>query len=346
MQHRTSSRRPARPLAAALWALLVLAACGERGREGEILAAGHVEATEIRISTKVGGTLEWFGLEEGARVTAGEEIARIDTVDLRLALEAAGAERAQAAAGLRLRQAGYRPEEIAEAAAQAAALAAELAAAERDLVRFQGLLDAGSGTEKSRDDALARRDRLAQELEAARQRSRRLRAGFRAEEIEAARARLAAAEARIAQVEQQIRDATVRAPGGGVVTEKLVEPGELLAAGTPLAVITDLEDCWLTAWIAEQDLGRVRLGQPARVVTDDGQVRQGTLGLIEDRAEFTPKNVQTRDERVKLVYRVKIRLDNSDGIFKPGMPAEAYLEPAAPAPGGSDRQSAPTASAR
>jgi HlyD family secretion protein len=90
-------------------------------------------------------------------------------------------------------------------------------------------------------------------------------------------------------------------------------------------VVTDLADAWLTVYVTEPDLGRLRLGQHAEVRTDDGQTRGGTLSFIASQAEFTPKNVQTRDERVKLVYKVKVGLDNADGLFKPGMPAEARL---------------------
>jgi len=307
--------------------LPVAAACSTDHDDARIFAAGHVEATQVRLATKIGGTLEWFRLEEGDRVEAGEEIARIETVDLELALAAARADQDLAAAELRLKQAGFRREEIAAARARAAALGTELAAAERELKRFQGLLDSGSGTEKSRDDALTRRDRAVQELRVAEEQLGQLEAGFRPEEIAAARARMAAAEARIAQIEQQIRDATLRSPTSGVVTEKLVEPGELLPAGAALALVTDLQTAWLTAYVAETDLGRIRLGQGAEIVTDDGERRSGTLSFINERAEFTPKNVQTRDERVKLVYRVKIRLENEDGFFKPGMPAEAWLAP-------------------
>jgi len=105
------------------------------------------------------------------------------------------------------------------------------------------------------------------------------------------------------------------------------EAGELLAPGAPLAVVTDLADAWLTVYVSEPDLGRIRIGQSAEVVTDDGQTRTGRVSFVASEAEFTPKNVQTRDERVKLVFRVKIALDNRDGLFKPGMPAEARIRP-------------------
>jgi HlyD family secretion protein len=193
---------------------------------------------------------------------------------------------------------------------------------------MEGLLGLGSGTTKARDDARARRDAAAAALEAARERLRKLKAGSRPEEIDAARARVAAATARIAQLEQQIADATIVSPIGGVVTEKLAEAGELAARGAALVVITDLAEPWLTVYVPELDLGRLRIGQEAQVRTDDGQTRRGRVTFIASKAEFTPKNVQTRDERVKLVYKLKIGLENQDGLFKPGMPAEAKLEAA------------------
>ena len=113
-----------------------------------------------------------------------------------------------------------------------------------------------------------------------------------------------------------------------MVTRKLVEPGELAARGAGLAVVTSLRTAWLTAYVMGPDLARIRIGQTVEVMTDDGQVRPGRLTFVASEAEFTPKNVQTRDERVTLVYRVKVALENDDGLFKPGMPAEATFIPA------------------
>ena len=309
---------------------LLAAGCGEGNEDGRILASGHVEATEVLVSTKVPGTLERLAVDEGSTVQVGEEIARIDTVDTLLALESAKAEQALARAELRLRLAGTREEDILEARAQLVRAEADLAGATRDLERMEGLLATGSGTTKSRDDARTRHDVAAASVEAVRERVRRMEAGFRDEEKDAARARVQAADAGIARLEQQLEDAVIRSPVGGVVTRKLSEEGELMAPGTGIVVVTDLASAWLNAYIPEPDLGRIRLGQEAEVLTDDGQSREGRVSFIASQAEFTPKNVQTRDERVKLVFRIKVAVDNEDGLFKPGMPAEARLQPAGP----------------
>ena len=314
---------PAARVAALATALLSCAGCGKKQDEGRIVVSGHVEATDVRLSTKVAGRLLEMPLDEGSDVSAGQQLARIDTTDIELSLQQARAERDQAGAELRLRLAGARPEDVAELEAQVRGVEADLQGAQKDFERLQALLDRGSGTTKSRDDAATRRDMLLAKLASTRQALARTRAGSRAEEKDASRARLATAEARIAQLEQQHQDARVTAPLAGVVTEKLAEPGELLQAGAPLLVLTNLKDPWLTVYVGALDLPKLRLGQTAQVVTDDGQAREGRLTFISPQAEFTPKNVQTRDERIKLVYKLKLSLPNDDGLFKPGMPAEA-----------------------
>jgi len=310
--------------------LMALAACQQEQDDGTIVASGHVEATEVTVSTKVGGILESLPFEEGDSVTSGQELARLETIDTELALKTARAERDRAEADLALRIAGAREEDIGEAQAQVRRAEADLAGAAKDLERMQGLLASGSGTTKARDDARTRRDVADASLSSVRERLRRLEAGSRPEEIASSRARLAGAEASIAQLEQQLKDAVVLSPTSGVVTRKLAEAGELASRGAGLAVVTDLRSAWLTAYVMGPDLGRIRIGQPVEVVTDDGQSRAGHLKFVASQAEFTPKNVQTRDERVKLVYRIKVALENEDGLFKPGMPAEARLQPSGP----------------
>ncbi len=313
------------------WATLLLLAvigCSPKGDPSLIVASGHVEATDVRISTKVGGTVQSIGIREGDAVAAGQEVARIDPVDVNLALATARADRDSAAAELQLRLAGAREEDIAEAEAQVRRAEADLEAARKDLERMQGLMEAGSGTVKGRDDARTWRDLATAGLDAARDRLRKLRAGNRPEEIDAARARLGAADARIAQLQQQAVDAILKCPVSGIATERLVEAGELVSPGAVLVVVTNLADAWLTAYIGEPDVGRIRLGQEVDVTTDDGQTRKGRITFVSPKAEFTPKNVQTRDERIKLVYRLRISLDNADGLFKPGMPADAHIRPA------------------
>jgi len=317
-----------------------VSACREKTPENRVRVSGHVEADDVQIAPEVGGRVLALKVAEGDRVNSGDLIARLDTRDTELALARAQAERAQADAQLRLLIAGSRPEDIKQALALAtastadvAAAEAELANAQADLDRYEALLRANAGSRKARDDAQMRRDVAEHKVRAAKDRAvanqetaARVKAGSRPQEIQAARARLAAAAAEIATHEKALADATLVAPVGGVVTEKLVNVGELVAPRTPLVVITDQDHAWGEVFVDEPIVPRLKLGQPATVFTDAGQSIPGKLTYISPRAEFTPRNVQTAEERSRLVYRVKVGVDNRNGVLKPGMPVEAEIQ--------------------
>jgi len=321
--------------------LLALAACNRPADTPARRVSGYVEATEVRVAAEVGGRLIEVKVAEGDRVGAGDLIARIDTSDTDLALRRAGAEREQAEAQLALLRAGSRQEDIRQAAAQAEsaqadvrAAQAELDAATADVERFENLLRANAGSVKQRDDAVTRRNIAAARVRAAQERARgagdalaRQRAGARPQEIDAARARVSTVDAQIATLQKSLADATLKAPVGGVVTAKLLDAGEMAAPRAPVAVITDLDHAWANLYVDERVVPQLKIGQPATLVTDAGQRLNGTITFISPKAEFTPRNVQTAEERSKLVYRIKVTADNRDGVLKPGMPVEAELAP-------------------
>jgi len=318
------------PTPLVILATVALAACGNGHDNGRIHASGHIEATEVRLAAKVGGTLLEAPLEEGDTVRQGDLAARLDTVDAEHRLAQARANAEAADAQLRLLLAGTRVEDLRRAEDRLGQAQAELDAAVRDLTRLEGLADRGTATEKARDDAMTRRDVAERSVAAARAELDKLISGPRSQEIEAARAQRAAAEAQVAAIQQQITDATVFVPRDGVVTERVAEPGEVLPPGAPITVMVDLARPWLDVWVGEPSLPSIRLGDPVEVRVDghDGAL-SGTVSFVSDVAEFTPKNVQTPEERAKLVFRIKIALDNSDGLFKPGMPADAWFGEAA-----------------
>jgi HlyD family secretion protein len=324
----------------ALFIAVAFVGCNDHPPANEIRATGHVEATEVRLAPEVGGRIVELAVDEGDRAEAGAVILRLDARDAELAVQRAKAERSQAEAQLKLLQAGSRREDINQAQAQAqaardelAAARAELASAEADLQRFEALLVANAGSRKQRDDAATRRDVARERVEAAGSRVRaadenaaRFRAGARREEIEAARARVDAATAQVASVEETLNDTTLLSPIAGVVTEKLAEVGEVIAPRSPVVVVTDLANAWADVFVPEPIVPRIRLGQSATVFTDaGGSGIPGKVSYISPKAEFTPRNVQTAEERSKLVYRVRISVDNKDGILKQGMPVEAVI---------------------
>ena len=327
-------------------ALALAAGCGTKAPTDRARASGSVEATEVQISAQVGGRLMDLKVAEGDRVAVGQTLAQLDTTDVLLVIRRATAERDMAAAQLALLLAGSRQEDIRQAEAQVKTAEADvagarddLAGAESDLARFETLLKSNSGTQKQRDDAATRRDLARARLQASQERVRanrealtRLERGARPEEIAAARARLAAAEAQIASLEQNVKDATVISPVAGIVTQKLADAGEILGPRTPIVSIVDLDHAWANIYIDEPLVPRLRLGQPATVFTDaGGPGLAGTVTFISPKAEFTPRNVQTAEERSKLVYRIKVSVDNRQGILKPGMPVESDV-PLAAAP--------------
>jgi HlyD family secretion protein len=147
------------------------------------------------------------------------------------------------------------------------------------------------------------------------------------QELATQQASVARDRAALAAAEAQLSYTTVVSPQAGVVLRKHVEPGEMIAAGTPAITLADLDNIWLKIYIPEPRLGQVKLGQAAEIATDSypNKRYKGTVTFINSEAEFTPKNVQTQEERVKLVFAVKIRLDNPNQELKPGMPADARL---------------------
>jgi len=320
----------------ALALALTMVACGRTAPDVSPHASGYVEATEIRVASKVPGRVLSVAVAEGDRVTAGQTLIQLSSTDSTLALARLKAERQQADAQLRLLLAGSRAEDITQAEAQAAAaesdrasVATELAAAKIDADRFEALVQKRAGSEKQRDDAVVRKVLAESRLKAADDRVAaakaqvaRLKAGARSQEVDAARARLSTVDAQVATIENDVSETTITASSDGVVSSRLVEPGELVQARVPLMVIVDLDRAWATAYVEEPRVASVTIGQTATVITDGGNRLEGKVTFVAPRAEFTPRNVQTASERAKLVYRVKVSVDNKAGVLKPGMPVE------------------------
>lgn len=323
----------------AVVASVALAGCGEPETPGNVRVSGHVEATEVQVAAEVGGRLIELRVAEGDRVDKGDVIANLDTRDVELQVARARAERNAADAQVRLLLSGARPEDIRRAEAQVdvasaevASIQAELRAAETDLQRFEALLAANAGSQKQRDDAKARvevgreREQGARErVRAAREAVALLEAGAQREEIESARARVASVDAQLALLEKMRTDAVVMAPVSGIVTQTLSDAGEIVAPRVPILVITDLDHAWANLFVPEPFMPMVSLGQAVDLVTDAGNVVPGKVTFISPQAEFTPRNVQTAEERSKLVYRIKVSVDNSAGVLKQGMPVDAEL---------------------
>lgn len=251
-------------------------------------------------------------------------------------------------------EAGSRPQEIAVAEAVVAAAAADESRLGTEFRRKTPLFHRGTISSEEFDTAkavyevaVAKHRQAVEQLKLAKEGYRKgqieqaraaaaqaksqyelVKAGPRVEDIQQGEARVAQAKAALAQAETQLSYTTVVSPLAGVVLSKNIEPGEFVAAGTSIVTVGDLANVWLRAYIEETDLGRVKVGQGAWLTTDSypGKKYEGHISFIAQDAEFTPKNVQTQRERVKLVYRIKIDVKNPNQELKPGMPADAVIE--------------------
>ncbi len=251
-------------------------------------------------------------------------------------------------------EAGSRPQEIAFAEASLSAAQAQKAQSQADYLRANQLFKEKMISNEQHDAAKAIYDVAVQRYREAvehlalvKEGSRKqqideasaaynqakaqydlVKAGPRKETIDQARARVKQAEAALQLAQTRLSYATLVAPMSGVVMSKNIEPGEYVAPGTPVVTVGDLVNVWLRAYIPETELGRVKVGQKAKVTTDTypGKAYEGRVSFIAQEAEFTPKNVQTEKERVKLVYRIKIDITNPQMELKPGMPADAVIE--------------------
>ena len=310
-------------------AVIVFVVVRRGASNGAIQATGTVEATETALGFTVPGRLDTLRVDEGDTVMTGAELAWLDRAETRARRAQAAAEEGAARAQLTELERGSRPEEIAGARAAAQAAADGLTQAERDARRSSALLDRHVISQQDDDRAQTALQVARSEDAEAREQLKLVVAGPRREQIDAARARLDAAGSAVRTLDATLAQMVIVAPFRGVITVRNHQRGEIVGAGSPVVTLLDRDDRWVRIYVPEDRLGAVRLGQRASITTDTfrGKRYAGVVSTIASEAEFTPKTVQTREERVKLVYAVKVRIVDDPGYdLKPGMPADVTLE--------------------
>lgn len=314
-----------KPAFVAVVSLFFLVACG--APEGGVRGSGTVEATELTLSARVQGELLSVEVAEGDRVETGDLLGRIEREDLELQLRQAEHRLETARAQLDLLLAGARGEDVRQAQAQLEQAEQALELTRKSYERVQRLYDGGSTTESELDRAETEFEQARSRVASAQAQVEKLQSMARPDEVRASRARVGEAEAGVERVRRRLSDTVVRAPRAGTVTTRARESGEYVAPGTPLFTIADLSTVFLTIYVPEPSLGEIALGQEAEVSVDGMPERtfHGRVTTIAQEAEFTPKNVQTQDARAQLVFAVEITIDNPEGIFKIGMPADARI---------------------
>lgn len=294
-----------------------------------VAVTGTIEALQVDVSPKITGRIVERAVREGDRVHRGQLLVRLDADELAAEMRRAEAAVRITEARLRDMLAGARAQEIEQARQALVNATATRVWTERDYSR---------ATELFKKDLIAAQevDRARQAYEVAkanevgaREKLALIEAGAREYEIVTARALVAEARAALALAERRLEQTRLVSTLDGVVLHKNMEVGETAVPGQSILTLMDPRDLWLRAYVPETEIARVKLGQPATLAVDafPGRVFQGIVSEIASEAEFTPKNVQTKKERVNLVFRVKIAVQNPDGTLKPGLPADAEIRP-------------------
>ncbi|NIY75889.1 HlyD family efflux transporter periplasmic adaptor subunit [Thalassospira sp. HF15] len=277
----------------------------------EFIASGNgrIEAEEIRVATKYAGRVEDVLVQEGDQVTAGQVLARMDTAELVANRARARAEVASAEQG------------IAEAKAQIVQRESELSFAEQQLARAEQLVKNNNISREQVDQRRADRNVAQAALTAAKAR------------LVSSKMNVEAASAALDGIQVQIDDSVLKAPRDGRVQYRLAEPGEVLAGGGPVITLIDLTDVYMNVFLPTRQAGLAFVGNEARIILDAAPsfVIPAKVSFVADDAQFTPREVETRAERDKLMFRVKVQIDPellTEHIkrVKTGLPGEAYIQ--------------------
>jgi HlyD family secretion protein len=290
---------------------------------------GNVDIRGVDLGFRVGGRLLEVLKDEGDAVKAGELLARIDRQPYEHELSRAEAELAAAEADLQLKTTGYRTEEI----DQARAVLAESRVIAKDArsvrERHAGLLPGGGTSLQNLESAQAALDEAEQRVKVAEAKLKLLEAGYRSEEIAAAKARAAQAKAARATAALRLEDTELKAPSDGIVLTRALEPGAVVQIGATALSLSLENPVWVRAYVHERELGKVPPGTKVLLTTDSrpDKTFHGKVGFVSPRAEFTPKSVETPELRTSLVYRLRVVVEDSDGSLRQGMPVTVSLDP-------------------
>lgn len=317
--------------APSLLLLLAVVACRRDATSG-IVGHGTVEVTETDVAPITTARVLRIAVDEGAVVRRGDTLVVLRQSALPAQLEGQRARVLAAAANLRDLERGARAEELDAARAELDGAAADVERTERELVRIRRLASGNAVSQQALDNAEAAARTAVSRRDAARERLALLRAGARPERISQARAELANAQAAFDATLATAGDLVLEAPTDAVVLGRSAEPGEVLTPGAPALTLGDIRRPWVRLYLPARDVGRIRVGQAARVTLDGvpGPAFEGTVAIVNPRAEFTPRAALSEEERADLMFGVRVDVRDTTGAIKPGLPATVTLEPLAP----------------
>ncbi|BBG61613.1 Macrolide-specific efflux protein macA precursor [Providencia rustigianii] len=283
---------------------------------------GNVDVRTVNLSFRVGGKLASLDVDEGAKVTSGQQLGKLDDAPYINALNKAKGVRDSAKAQLALKESGYRTQEIAQVEAEVAQRQAAWQYADSFFKRQQGLAAQRLISANDLDNARNNRNQTLAALKASQDKLNQYQSGFRQEEIAAARGEWLQAEAAVAQAELDLADTILTAPSDGTILTRAIEPGTIIGAGNTVFSVTLTNPVWVRAYVSEAHLGDAIPGSKVLLYTDSqpNTPYHGTIGFVSPTAEFTPKSVQTPDLRTDLVYRLRIIVDDPNDKLRQGMP--------------------------
>jgi HlyD family secretion protein len=297
-------------------------------KEVGIIATGTIEVTKVDIAPKLSGYLTELSIRQGDKVNLGQVIARISRVDLEAQALRDEAALQKAEAQLRDLEKGVRTQERSELIASIGSAEAVDKKAQADLERYRSLYNQGAVSQQQWDTAQVNFETAQSSVRAARARLSLADEGNRPDTIEAQRLEVVRSKAILTMARTQMADTVVSSPQQGVVLTKNFEKGEFVNAGSAIATIGNVQDCWVKIYIPSTQLGLIKIGQPAVVKVDSypGKTFSGEIKEISQNAEFTPRQSLTQNERANMVYAVKVRIDNAEDVLKPGMPADVVIK--------------------
>lgn len=303
---------------------------GQENRAGTLTVYGNVDIREVQLAFQDGGRILALTVDEGAKIDKGQVVAELDATRLRMEVDRLSGEVAAQTQLVERLHRGSRPQEIERAKAAVASARANLRDAQLTLARKQSLQITNRISQQEVDSARAKVDTWQATLKTAEEEQSLAIEGPRREDIAAAEASLAALQAAKQLATQRVVDAKLLAPADGFIRNRILEPGAMAAAGTPVLTLALTNPLWVRAYISEPDLGKVREGMRAQLRTDSqpGKSYQGWVGFISSTAEFTPKTVETTELRTKLVYRARIFACDPTHELRLGMPVTVFIDTA------------------
>ncbi|BDQ03165.1 efflux RND transporter periplasmic adaptor subunit [Ignavibacterium sp.] len=306
----------------------LFAGCSTEDNQNLIEVTGTIEATNVTVSSKVNGEVISIFKDEGDKVSVGDTLLIIDPIIYKIKLREAEALLLSAEAQYELVRNGARKEDIQQAEQLLKQSEINLQTAQNDKIRFENLYQTKSISKKQYEDAVAKYELALAQFNSSKENYSKIQNISRPEELKQVMANVERLKANVELIKKNLNDCFVTAPISGVVVKRFVETGETVTNLSSLIKISDLTQVELMVYVNEKDLPKIKLGQAVDVKVDafPDKSYKGKIIFISPEAEFTPKNIQTKEERTKLVFAVKVKIDNPDYELKSGIPADAIIK--------------------